>query len=54
MATCRNSSKNKGKMNLNPILNITSPWAHIELEFDILDVLKKLVKYVVHLSKRKN
>jgi hypothetical protein len=26
----------------------------MELEFDFLDVAGKLVKYVVHLSKRKN
>jgi hypothetical protein len=37
-----------------------SPWAvlatraHTESEFDMLGVHKKLVKYVVHLSKRKN
>jgi hypothetical protein len=47
-------SKNTGKINLKPILNKTSPWACIELGFDVLGVPKKLVKYVVHLSKRKN
>jgi hypothetical protein len=41
------------KMNLKPILNITSPWVHSELELDVLGVLRKLVKNVVHLSKRK-
>jgi hypothetical protein len=41
-------------MNLQPILNKTSPWAHMELEFDMLGVPGKLLKYVVHLSKRKN
>jgi hypothetical protein len=39
-------------MNSKPILNKTSPWAHTELEFDVLSVLGKLVKYVVLLSKR--
>jgi hypothetical protein len=43
-----------GKMNLKPILNKTSRWTHIELELEVLDVLEKLVKYVIHLSKRKN
>jgi hypothetical protein len=40
-------------MNLNPILNKISPRARTELEFDVFGVPKKLVKYVVHLSKRK-
>jgi hypothetical protein len=53
MAACRNSSKNTRKMNLKPVLNKTSPRAHMELEFDMLGVPGKLVKYVVHLSKRK-
>ena len=42
------------KLNLPPILNKNSPWAHIELEFYVLDVAKMLVKYVVNLSKRRN
>jgi hypothetical protein len=54
MAACRSSSKNTGKMNIKPILNKNSPWTHIELELDVLGVPGKLVKYVVHLSKRKN
>jgi hypothetical protein len=54
MAVCRSSSKNTRKMNLKPILNKTSPHAHMELELDVLGVHRKLVKYVVHLSKRKN
>jgi hypothetical protein len=54
MAACRSSSENTRKMNLKPILNKTSPRAHIELEFDVFGVLGKLVKYVVHLFKRKN
>jgi hypothetical protein len=41
-------------MNLKPKLNKTSPWAHIELEFDMFGVLGKLIKYVVHLFNRKN
>jgi hypothetical protein len=48
------TSKNIEKMNLKPILNKTSPQAHMELEFDVLSIPKKLVKYVVHLFKRKN
>jgi hypothetical protein len=46
------SSKNTGKMNLQPILNKTSP--HTELGFNMLAVAGKLVKYIVHLFKRKN
>jgi hypothetical protein len=40
-------------MNLQPVLNKNSPGAHMELKFDMFGVAKKLVKYVVHLSKRK-
>ena len=39
-------------MNLIPILNKTSPWAQTKLELDVLDVPRKLVKYVVHLFRR--
>jgi hypothetical protein len=53
MAACRSSSKNTRKMNLKLILNKTSPQAHMELEFDVLGVPRKLVKYVVHFLKRK-
>jgi hypothetical protein len=53
MAACR-SSKNTGKMSLIPVFNKISPPAHTELEFDVLGVHGKLVKYVVHLSKRNN
>jgi hypothetical protein len=53
LATCRGSSKNIGKMNLIPVLNETSPRALTESKLDMLDVPKKLVKYVVHSSKRK-
>jgi hypothetical protein len=54
MVACRSSSKNIGKMSLVPVFNKNLPWAHMELEFDVLGVHKKLVKYVIHLSKRKN
>jgi hypothetical protein len=40
-------------MSLIPIFNKTSPRAHIEPELDVLGIQGKLVKYVVHLSKRK-
>jgi hypothetical protein len=36
------------------MVNKTSPESHSELELDMLGVLQKLVKYVVHLSKRNN
>jgi hypothetical protein len=54
MAACRSSSKNTRKMNLEPILNKNSPRAYMELEFDVLGVPGKLVKHVIHLSKRKS
>jgi hypothetical protein len=56
MAACRSSLENIRiiKMNLKPILNKTSPRAHMESELDVLGVLGKLVKYVIHLSRRKN
>jgi hypothetical protein len=53
MVACRSSSENIGKMNLIPVLNKTSLRAHTKSELDVLGVLGKLVKYVVHLSKRK-
>jgi hypothetical protein len=53
MAACKSSLENTGKMTLLPVFNIASPRAHTELELDVLGVLGKLVKYVVHLSKRK-
>jgi hypothetical protein len=40
-------------MNLIPVFNKNLPWAHTELEFDMFGVHGKLVKYVVHLCKRK-
>jgi hypothetical protein len=39
-------------MNLKPVLNKSSPRAHMELEFDVRGVPRKLVKFLVHLSKR--
>jgi hypothetical protein len=46
--------KIKRKRKLQPILNKNLPWAHTELELDVLGVAGKLVKYVVHLTKRNN
>jgi hypothetical protein len=54
MAACRSSSENTGKMSLIPIFNKNLPRTHTESEFDVLGVHGKLVKYVVHSSKRKN
>jgi hypothetical protein len=54
MAACRSSSENTRKMTLIPIFNKTSPRAHMELKLNMLGIHKKLVKYVVHSSKRKN
>jgi hypothetical protein len=42
------------KNDLNTIFNKKSPQAHTESEFDVLGVHGKLVKYVVHSSKRIN
>jgi hypothetical protein len=50
MAACWSFLENTRKMNLLPILNKTSPHAHMESELDVLGVPKKLVKYVVELS----
>jgi hypothetical protein len=54
MAACRSSSENSGKMSLIFVLNKNSPWAHTESKLGVLGVHEKLVKYVVHSSKRKN
>jgi hypothetical protein len=40
-------------MDLQSILNKHLPHANTDLEVDMLGVAKKLVIYVVHLSKRK-
>jgi hypothetical protein len=53
VAAYRNSSENTREMNLIPVFSKTSPQAYMESKLDVLDVLGKLVKYVVHLSKRK-
>jgi hypothetical protein len=54
MATCRSSSKNTGKMSLILVFNKNLPWAHMESKLDVLGIHRKLVKYVIHSSKRKN
>jgi hypothetical protein len=54
MAACRNSLENTGKMSLITVFNKNLPQAHTESELDILCVHEKLVKYVVHPSKRKD
>jgi hypothetical protein len=45
-----------GKMNLQSLLNKNSPWIDIDnrIGCDMLGVAKKLVKYVVCLSKKQN
>jgi hypothetical protein len=53
MAACRSSLENTGKMSLIPFCNKNSPRAHMESELDVLGIHRKLVKYVVHSSKRK-
>jgi hypothetical protein len=53
MAACRSSVENTGKMSLILVLNKNLPRAHMELELGVLGVHGKLVKYVVHSSKRK-
>jgi hypothetical protein len=54
MVACRSSSKNTGKISLILVFNKNSPWAYTESEWDVLGIHRKLVKYVVHFSKRKN
>jgi hypothetical protein len=53
MAACRSFLENTGKMSLILDFNKNSPRAHTESELDVLGVHGKLVKYVVHSSKRK-
>jgi hypothetical protein len=36
----KSSPKNTRKMNLQPNSNNNSPWVHMELEFDMLGVIK--------------
>jgi hypothetical protein len=54
MAACRSSLENTGKMSLILVFNKNSPQTHMELELGVLGVHGKIVKYVVHSSKRKN
>jgi hypothetical protein len=54
MAACRSSLENIGKINLNLVLNRTSPRAHTKSEFEMFGVAGKLVKNIVHLFKRKS
>jgi hypothetical protein len=53
-ATCRSSLENTWKMSLILVFNKNSPRAHTESESGVLGVHGKLVKYVVHPSKREN
>jgi hypothetical protein len=53
MAACRSSLENTWKMSLRLVFNKNSPRAHTESKLGVLGVHGKLVKYVVHLSKRK-
>jgi hypothetical protein len=53
MAACRSSLENTRKLSLEPVLNKNLPWIHTELKLDVLGVAGKLVKYVVHSSKKK-
>jgi hypothetical protein len=54
MAACRSSLENTWKMSLILVFNKNSPRAHMESELGVLGVHGKLVKYVVHLCKRKS
>ena len=54
MAACRSSLKNTRKLSLILIFNKNLPQVHKKLKLDMLGVYGKLVKYVVHLLKRKN
>jgi hypothetical protein len=53
VATYGSSSKNTGKINLKPTLNKNVPQAHMGLEFDVLGVARKLVKFEVSCPKQK-
>jgi hypothetical protein len=54
MAACRSPLENTWKMSSTLVFNKNSPQAHMKSELDVLGVHGKLVKYVVHSSKRKN
>jgi hypothetical protein len=53
MAACSSSLENTWKMSLILVFNKNSPRVHMESELGVLGVHGKLVKYVVHSSKRK-
>jgi hypothetical protein len=53
MVACRSSLENTWKMSSILVFNKKSSQAHTESELGVLGVHRKLVKYVVHLSKRK-
>jgi hypothetical protein len=53
MAIYKSSLKNTRKVNLQPIFNKISPWTLMASQFDVLGVAKKLIKWLVHMSKRK-
>jgi hypothetical protein len=53
MAVCRSSLEYTWKMSLILVFNKNSPRAHMESELGALGVHGKLIKYVVHLSKKK-
>jgi hypothetical protein len=54
MAARRSSPENTGKISLILVFNKNSPRAHMESELGVLGIHGKLVKYVVHSSKRKH
>jgi hypothetical protein len=54
IAACRSSLENTWKMSLILLFNKNSRQAHTKSELGVLGVHGKLVKYEVHLSKRKN
>jgi hypothetical protein len=54
MTAFRSFSKNTRKMSLIPVCSKTSPQVHTKSELNMLGVHGKLMKYVVHSSKRKN
>jgi hypothetical protein len=39
-------------MNLKSILNKNSPWAHSKLEFDMLYVARRLIKYMLGVARQ--
>jgi hypothetical protein len=54
MAACRSSLENTRKLSLILVFNKNLPRTHTESELGVLGVHGKLVKYVVHSSKKKN